>query len=360
MMAGAGAPRYAPGVMGGDGRRWALRWIFSLYCAVCGGCAGAPARVEEPILPERSARSAAYRHIDPLLDCRQDGPRREIRPFDQELSSRINDLRARGRATHISVYFRDLRNGSWIGIGEKEGFLPASLLKVPLMMSIMRAAQDSPGLLDERVSISTQPTTFGVQRFSAPSDLVPGAVYSIADLLSAMLRRSDNTAMDELFRRFGGSGMHDIYEDLGLPSPENGVPDRLRVKDYASIFRLLYNASYLGRSASDRVLDELTHSEFGAGISAPVPRSIPVAHKYGERGLASGEKQLHDCGIVYYPGRPYILCVMTRGRDWASLAEVIQSVSATTYREVRGQMSGRQAAEIKSDEDPSGLMGVRP
>ncbi|MBI4134152.1 MAG: serine hydrolase [Candidatus Terrybacteria bacterium] len=352
-MAGAGGPRYSVAAMGNAKACFVPRYVFLAVC--CGaflGCA-APTLVEDSI-PERPARPGSYRFIDPLLDCRQNDARREIRPFQRELAGRVDELRARGRASHISVYFRDLRNGSWIGIGEKEDFLPASLLKVPLMMSILRAAEASSGLLDEQVSISTQTPAYGVQRFSMPSELVAGSAYPIGHLVSAMIRSSDNTAMWELFRRFGGSGMHDIYEELGLPSPANGVPDHLRVKDYASIFRLLYNASYLGRSMSEKALEELAHSEFGAGISASIPRSIPVAHKYGERALPSGEKQLHDCGIVYYPGSPYVLCVMTRGRDWAALAEVIQSVSATAYREVRSQMS-EQASGIRNDADPGGL-----
>jgi hypothetical protein len=44
--------------------------------------------------------------------------------------------------------------------------------------------------------------------------------------------------------------------------------------------------------------------------------------------------QLHDCGIIYYPGNPYLLCVMTRGTDWSALEKTIQTISAMTYKEV--------------------------
>jgi len=41
--------------------------------------------------------------------------------------------------------------------------------------------------------------------------------------------------------------------------------------------------------------------------------------------------QLHDCGIVYYPQRPYVICVMTKGRDLDVLKNVIKGISEIVY-----------------------------
>ena len=63
-----------------------------------------------------------------------------------------------------------------------------------------------------------------------------------------------------------------------------------------------------------------------------------VAHKFGERGIIGQDgieqKQLHDCGIIYYPNHPYILCVMTRGYKLAELEEIVRTVSKNIYQEV--------------------------
>jgi hypothetical protein len=67
---------------------------------------------------------------------------------------------------------------------------------------------------------------------------------------------------------------------------------------------------------------------------AGVPSGTVVAHKFGERVLPSKNvKQLHDCGIVYYPQFPYVLCVMTRGNDFVTLQQAIKGVSDIVYRE---------------------------
>jgi hypothetical protein len=71
---------------------------------------------------------------------------------------------------------------------------------------------------------------------------------------------------------------------------------------------------------------------------------MPVAHKFGIRDIAGEqEKQFHDCGIVYYPKRPYLLCVMTRGNDIQQAIAFIREVSRRVY----DQVDIRLAAEAK-------------
>jgi hypothetical protein len=67
-----------------------------------------------------------------------------------------------------------------------------------------------------------------------------------------------------------------------------------------------------------------------------LPPGIPVADKFGEwaPGGDSDIRQLHDCGIIYYPGNPYLLCVMSRGLSYDDLSGVIGDVSRVTFNEV--------------------------
>jgi hypothetical protein len=110
------------------------------------------------------------------------------------------------------------------------------------------------------------------------------------------------------------------------------------VYTYASFFRVLYNASYLGKQLSEWALATLAQSEFREGIVAGVPPAVPVAHKFGEhKDVATGEVQLHDCGIVYVPEHPYLLCVMTRGASFEHLDDAIASTSRLIFAQVAGQ-----------------------
>jgi hypothetical protein len=72
------------------------------------------------------------------------------------------------------------------------------------------------------------------------------------------------------------------------------------------------------------------------GIKAPLPPDLVVSHKFGERTeMAGGSvawRELHDCGIVYYPYEPYFLCVMTKGQDFDDQRAVLRGISAVVYR----------------------------
>ena len=267
---------------------------------------------------------------------------KELRSFKTKIIDYV-DKAAKGESlAHVSVYFRDLNNGPWIGINEHAEFVPGSLLKVPMMVSLLRRAETEPGLLDTLVVFKPGMTAPEEQRFGVKSILQPGRSYTVDFLLSEMIGHSDNIATLLLFDRFGVEGIRAIYDDLGIPTPPDGVPSTLQVKSYASIFRILYNASYLGRKMSEKGLAYLSDTEFSVGITAGVPVSLPVAHKYGERVVPENNlKQLHDCGVVYYPGHPYILCVMTHGGDYDKLARTIREVSAIVYQEVSAQFPRR-------------------
>jgi hypothetical protein len=88
---------------------------------------------------------------------------------------------------------------------------------------------------------------------------------------------------------------------------------------------------------SERALGLLSRVVFADGIVRGVPNQYAVAHKYGIRETgSSNERQLHDCGIVYYPEHPYLLCVMSRGTNFDKLSETIQAISEVVFSEVSG------------------------
>ncbi|HNW45179.1 MAG TPA: serine hydrolase, partial [Elusimicrobiales bacterium] len=69
-------------------------------------------------------------------------------------------------------------------------------------------------------------------------------------------------------------------------------------------------------------------------LVAGLPGGVTVSHKFGEGGVMGGERQLQDCGIVYYPGRPYLLCVMAKGTKLENLEKFIKAVSRLVYYSV--------------------------
>jgi beta-lactamase class A len=239
--------------------------------------------------------------------------------------------------TYATVYYRDLNNGPWFGINEKEYFSPASLIKVPLMIAYYKLSESDPSILDKEID-NTIPYNPSEQNITPTKFLELNQKYTINQLIDQMIIQSDNVAYEILLNNIDNSLVSKVYEDLGVDiskAKDNPNGNILRVKDYAAFFRILYNASYLERSLSEKALYLLSQSTYHKGLSAGVPENIVVSHKFGERRyLATEEHQLHDCGIIYSSKNPYLLCVMTRGEDFNKLANSISQISKTVYDKI--------------------------
>lgn len=279
--------------------------------------------------------SQGYKFIDPLLFCADRDMEGQTAAFSQKLEStlaqKVNDLKQSGAVTDASVLYRDLSNGPRVSVNGDMQSSPASLLKVPLALSIHRRAEKEPGFLDKKVKMDISDQNGG-QNFPGPRKAEQGKEYTIHELLDLSLIDSDNNATDLLIMQLSEDELRNSYEDLGIKVPIDAPGSyTINVGVYSSFFRILYNASYLSRDVSEHLLEDLAGSTFSQGIVSGVPEGTKVAHKFGEYTTEVGQTQLHDCGIVYRTERPYLLCVMTKGKDPQKLAGSIAAISKTVW-----------------------------
>lgn len=277
-------------------------------------------------------RGNRYALIDPILYCRdQDSnsfSNKTTAEIEQTVGQYLDAQKRAGALDDASVYFKDLLNGPNALINSSFHSLPGSLLKVPLAITAFKKEDDSKGYLDTTVTMQNTGDANDIEHFKAPKTLQQNQTYSIRDILSYLLAYSDNTAavvLDFVLR----DDTSDVYTDLGI-QPAIGTGYTIDAKTYSSFFRVLYNASYLSKASSEQLLELLSRSSFTQGLVAGVPAGTVVSHKFGEFAQAN-EKQLHDCGIVYKKGHPYILCIMTLGKNYDTLPGVISNVSKMVY-----------------------------
>jgi beta-lactamase class A len=252
----------------------------------------------------------------------------------------IDSMVKENNLIETSIYFRDLENGPTLGLNEHLNFTPASLLKIPIMMAYLTRTEEGEALLlDKKLKFHAVKGPPLNQLIPPAKSLQENTSYSIREMIEYMIKYSDNNAyyvlslyMDQLNPEM--DYVRKIMSDLGILGVDSNE-ETITVKDYASIFVQLYHATFLNEKAhSEWALKLLSESDFDKGIRQGVPKGITVASKFGERTTADGEiKQLHDCGIIYYPQNPYLLCVMTRGYDQGVLENVIGKISQMFYEE---------------------------
>ena len=288
----------------------------------------------EPSLRE----SGKYALTSPLLLCAtyESTDTGQTKSLQSEVQSLIDSEIRSGRATDVSVYLRGFK-GKWVGVNENQQYVPASLLKVPLMIVYFKQAEDDPAILDKILTYDGSYDDNQAQEFRSLSDIKPGK-YKAIDLIKSMIVNSDNNATRLLNANISKSALASVYTDLGLTLPDTKGTDVavISAKQYSYFFRILYNSTYLSPEYSEKALEFLAGPDFPQGLRSTVPVGVKVAEKFGERSVftPSGdiiERNLHDCGIIYAPTGPYMLCVMTKGKSFQDLATVIQDIGEFVY-----------------------------
>lgn len=283
-------------------------------------------------------RQGGYTFINPLLECEVNSQlfSKELKNFKYKIESFVDSKIRDGQATNISVYFRDLNNGPVFAINGREGFSPASLLKIPVMISWLKKAESDPQILKKMIKYGSAIYAIA-QDFKPEKNIKEGESYTVGELIYRMIVYSDNQAKNLLLMNIDEESLDKTYRDLSIAIPDIRKPeDFMDVTTYASFFRILYNASYLNKEMSELALSMLSENDFDNGLRAGVPESVQLANKFGERTIDK-TRQLHDCGIFYYKDRPYLLCVMTRGKDFDELCGIISEISRLVYIEVDSQ-----------------------
>lgn len=289
----------------------------------------------------------SYEFINSELGC-QISEQDELEKLDileKEIDNFVDAAVVANKVTVVSVFFRDLKSKRWFGVNENENYSPASLLKLPLMMAYLKFAEIKPEIFSERILYQENEVESRAQNIKPTRSIEKGKSYTVEELINYMIVYSDNKATSLLYKNIDPVIFNRVYIDLGVYFPISGGLEQnfLSVKTYAAIFRTLYNASYLNRSMSEKALKLLSKVEFKEGLVAGVPSSIKVVHKFGEMSVVDPTNKnvlglaLHDCGIIYHPDFPYILCVLTRGENFENLQNVIKGISRIVYEEIKNK-----------------------
>lgn len=284
----------------------------------------------------------------------------ELSSFRDDIDQYISNALKKGSIQSIGFYFRDLTNGMWFGVNEKEKFIPASLNKIIILIGVLKDAQTNPSLLDEKIKFTGSDEYFYLENnlnIDMPrSKLVFMKDYTIRELLSYMITNSDNEATTLLFEKYGRTYFDQIKNDIGFKDKTNNIliENVLSPKVLSNYFRILYNSSYLNDEMSSEALHLLSHAEYGYGIRKAIPKEIEICQKFGQMDtILENQKveirQLHHAAIIYYPCKPYLICIMTKGTNHALMEKAIYDLSKITYEEIDKQVKAMPKNYIERD-----------
>lgn len=269
--------------------------------------------------------------VKPILYVENSCESENLQLVKQDISNLISQYTEDGTLVNASIYLRKFLSSEWISINGTEFYNPGSLLKVPEMIAYLKMSESIPGLLDKKLLCNEEYKSERKAVFVSES-IKLGQQYSVRELLAYMIKYSDNTAAYLLLKNIDVNAYKKVFSDFGL-----AVPDRMSktypmcVADFSNFMRALFNASYLNRENSEFAIQLLSDCDFKIGILKGLPGNLRVAHKFGEEGNID-KQELHESGIVYLANSPYLLTIMTKGKDITKQARVLQEISSKVYQ----------------------------
>lgn len=222
----------------------------------------------------------------------------------------------------VGISVRNLANGDVVSLRGHEKFSSASLIKVPILITLLDEVNAGRMRLDEKVGLTMRDRVGGS---GVLKHMGSGLMPTLEDLAWLMIVLSDNTATNLLLDKLDIATVGAKTEALGLPqskvhsktfrrqtsiAPDSSVKYGLGVAvpdEMTQLFALLHEGRAVSPAMDSLALDMLRANQDGTMLVRWLPSNVPVAHKSGQVNEAR-----NDCGIMYTPAAPIAICVMTR------------------------------------------------
>lgn len=239
----------------------------------------------------------------------------------------------------IGLYFEYLPTGVSINVNGNDEFYRASLVKLPVVMRTYKLIEEGQLSLEDTLTLEAKQIN---KDYGTLWQRGVGAKFSVRELINFVLQDSDNTAFNVLYERVNVQLLHDapnddqasddVYDYLDIPRATAGTTPMITPRNYTSILKSLYFSAYLPFQDSNSILEVMSKSHTTDWIRSTIPSQITFADKIGSYNVEPESYHVFsDCGIVYYPERPYSICIMVHSNDQEKSVQRIQGVAKMVF-----------------------------
>ena len=240
---------------------------------------------------------------------------------------------------NVSILVQNLKNGATMTIRSRQGFYAASLNKIPVAVLIMEKVEKGNLSMDTKLKVLDSDKSSDKGSIDSSHDSTHYSELTVRELVERMLRDSNNTALNVLFKQMDQNDMAALLDYYNIDFNSNYHYDRSRYQGNskfitpraaANMFSSLYFSTVLEPKNSEYILSLLTGTDFNLTEAAGLPGDVVLAHKYGAYYDDSTEL-FHDCGIMYIGKTRFLYCVMTSDIEFDNAKHLTSIVVNQTY-----------------------------
>lgn len=225
--------------------------------------------------------------------------------------------------------------GQRIDIGSRTRMPSASLIKLPILVELLREAEQGKVSLTERVRVDRADVVGGTGQLR--HERLPQNV-SIHKLARYMIIYSDNTATNLLIDRIGFAKVNALIERMGLTetvlrrkmmdtvAQQQGKENYTSARDITELLTTIWNRRVLTDHSRAIMLGFLRDQRLNELIPAALPPGAPIAHKTG----TLEDVVTHDVGYYLVPGSELVVSFTTKGKT-ASGTETIHRMARAVW-----------------------------
>ncbi|MGQ9917657.1 MAG: serine hydrolase [Bryobacteraceae bacterium] len=251
----------------------------------------------------------------------------------------------------MGVAVIDLTSGRTLALNGEVVTAQASLIKVPVLAAAFQKIESGSLALDQKVELTEKDKAGGSGTLDARLGAQPLSL-TIEELLTLMIRDSDNTATNKVIALVGMDSVNQLMAQLGLKATRlrRVMMDQEAAKrneentstplEMARLFEFIHRERLISRNASRKMIEilKLVQADFRAAL----PRGVTSASKPG--GVPGVRT---EAGIVYLEGRPYVLsvmCSLTAGNA-NPIRDVVEAVHSYFVRIAQSNRYGHRVSE---------------
>jgi beta-lactamase class A len=226
--------------------------------------------------------------------------------------------------------------GERIAINDREVFRSASVIKVPLMVDLFCRRDEGEVSMSDTFILRDECKVDGS---GVLRELHAGAELTLMDLIALMIVLSDNTATNMLVERYGTNSCNERMRGFGLENTvfarkmydwdaaKAGKENLCTAHDLAVLLDMMAAGRISSNSTSTEMVEIMARQQYREKIPLLLPEGTKIANKTGSLTGVT-----HDVGIVYGPGGPYVLTILTKDvSDVVAAERAIAEVSRLVY-----------------------------
>lgn len=256
-------------------------------------------------------------------------------PRYESLKRKIEEM-VRPLKGEYGVYFEELQKDpknlrsqdskilNYFEINGETKFMAASMIKLPVLVTLYREAEAGRVNLDEEYALKQ------ADKWEGSGSLVykpVGTVITYRKMAELMGQQSDNTGWHIIQNLVGEPKIEQTIKILGMRN-SSYADGTVTPNDVGLLFRKLYGEQILGEKNREEILRYLTKTIYENRLPAGLPEDIRIAHKVG-----SEIRVISDGGLVYGE-KPYVLVVLSQEVNEIEAGKILPEISRVVYEVV--------------------------